>query len=85
MMQGQWKKVRLTWISDGRSFFIFSHGQTHKQTISLTGRTLAKMCESGRFKAFEQSELIERATMRARRQLAALGSGTPGPRARSAA
>jgi hypothetical protein len=80
LMQGQWKKVRLTWISEGRNFFIFNHGNTHKQTISLTARTLAKMCEGGRFKAFEQSELIERATVRARRQLAALNSG-----ARSAA
>ena len=73
VMQGQWKKVRLTWVSEGRSFFIFTQGHhMHKQTISLTGRTLAKMCESGRFKAYEQSELIERATVRARRQLAAL-------------
>jgi len=82
MMQGEWKKVRLTWVSEGRTFFIFTQGHTHKQTISLTARTLAKMCDSGRFKAFEQAELIERATMRARRQLAALGSGT---RDRSAA
>lgn len=72
LMQGEWKRVRLTWISEGRSFFIFTQGHQHKQTISLTSRTLAKMCDSGRFKAFEQSELIERATMRARRQLAAL-------------
>lgn len=73
-MQGQWKKVRLTWISEGRNFFVFTHGHTHKETISLTARTLAKMCESNRFKAFEQAELIERATVRARRQLAALGT-----------
>lgn len=88
MMQGQWKKVRLTWVSEGRTFFIFNHGHTHKQTISLTARTLAKMCDSGRFRAFEQAELIERATVRARRQLAALGSGaaaSTAPRARSAA
>lgn len=75
LMQDQWKKVRLTWVSEGRTFFIFTHGHTHKQTISLTARTLAKMCDSGRFKAFEQAELIERATLRARRQLAALSSG----------
>ena len=75
LMQDQWKKVRLTWVSEGRTFFIFTHGHTHKQTISLTARTLAKMCEGGRFKAFEQAELIERATLRARRQLAALSSG----------
>ncbi|TAK97255.1 MAG: DUF1631 family protein, partial [Aquabacterium sp.] len=85
MMQGQWKKVRLTWVSDGRTFFIFNHGHTHKQTISLTARTLAKMCDTGRFKAFEQAELIERATVRARRQLAALSGGgggsIPQPRA----
>lgn len=75
LMQSQWKKVRLTWVSEGRSFFIFTQGHhMHKQTISLTGRTLAKMCEAGRFKAYEQSELIERATVRARRQLAALAS-----------
>lgn len=78
MLQGQWKRVRLTWVSDGRSFFIFNHGNTHKQTISLTARTLAKMCDSGRFKAFEQAELIERATVRARRQLAALSGGGNG-------
>ncbi|RZL03650.1 MAG: DUF1631 family protein [Rubrivivax sp.] len=76
LMQGEWKRVRLTWISEGRSFFIFTQGHQHKQTISLTSRTLAKMCDTGRFKAFEQSELIERATMRARRQLAALAAGT---------
>ena len=74
LMQGAWKRVRLTWISEGRSFFIFTQGHQHKQTVSLTSRTLAKMCDTGRFKAFEQSELIERATMRARRQLAALAS-----------
>jgi hypothetical protein len=77
VMQGKWQKVRLTWISEGRSFFIFTTGHLHKQTISLTGRTLARMCESGRFKAFEQAELIERATVRARKQLAALSSGAP--------
>lgn len=76
VMQGKWQKVRLTWISEGRTFFIFSAGQLHKQTISLTGRTLARMCETGRFKAFEQAELIERATVRARKQLAALSAGT---------
>ncbi len=75
MMDGQWKKVRLTWVSEGRTFFIFTQGGMHKKTISLTARTLAKMCDSGRFRAFEQSELIERATVRARRQLAALQSG----------
>lgn len=72
----QWRKVRLSWISPGRTFFIFNHGAKHKQTVSMTGRMLLKMCESGRFRAFEQAELIERATARARRQLAALSTPT---------
>ena len=74
LLKGQWKKVRLTWMSDGRTFFMFTQGHSpSKQTISLTARTLTQMCASGRFKAFEQAQLLERATIRARRQLAALG------------
>jgi hypothetical protein len=73
LLKGQWKKVRLTWVSEGRTFFMFTQGHSpSKQTISLTARTLTQMCASGRFKAFEQAQLLERATIRARRQLAAL-------------
>jgi len=73
LLKGQWKKVRLTWVSEGRTFFMFTQGHSpSKQTISLTARTLTQMCASGRFKAFEQAQLLERATLRARRQLAAL-------------
>ncbi len=76
MLKGHWRKVRLTWVSEGRTFFLFTQGhQGAKQTISLTARTLQQMCASGRFKAFEQAQLLERATIRARRQLAALSSG----------
>lgn len=74
-MNDAWKKVRLSWVSPGRTFFIFTYGRMYKQTISVTSRTLTKLCESGRFKAFEHAELIERATARARKQLAALGVG----------
>lgn len=75
LLKGQWKKVRLTWVSEGRTFFMFSQGHhPAKQTISLTNRTLHQMCAAGRFKAFEQAQLLERATLRARRQLAALNS-----------
>lgn len=75
MLKGHWRRVRLTWVSEGRTFFMFTQGhQGAKQTISLTARTLQQMCESGRFKAFEQAQLLERATLRARRQLAALGT-----------
>ena len=72
-LQGQWHKVRLAHVSTARSFFIFTRGSRHKQTISLTQRMLARLCESGRLRAFESALLIERASARARRQLAALG------------
>lgn len=74
-IEGDWQKVRLAHISPGRAFFVFIHGQRHERTISLTQRMLVKMCESGRMRAFESAYLIERATARARRQLAALGGG----------
>jgi Protein of unknown function (DUF1631) len=75
VLDGEWQKVRLSHVSAARTFFIFSHGGKHKKTVSLTQRMLVKLCESGRLKAFEPVHLIERATARARRQLAALGAG----------
>jgi Protein of unknown function (DUF1631) len=74
-LDGEWQKVRLSHVSAARTFFIFSHGGKHKKTVSLTQRMLIKLCDSGRLKAFEPVHLIERATARARRQLAALSSG----------
>lgn len=75
--QGGWKKVRLSWVSPGRGFFVFNHGRKQQKTVSMTSRMLHRMLETGRFRAFEQRELIERATIRARRQLAALAPGGP--------
>lgn len=71
-LQGGWQKVRLNHVSPGRTFFVFTYGQRHKQTVSLTYRMLLKLCETGRLRAFENAYLLERATARARRQLAAL-------------
>jgi hypothetical protein len=64
--------VRLAHVSPGRSFFVFNRGERHKQTISLTQRMLLRLCETGRMRAFESAYLLERATARARRQLAAV-------------
>ncbi|MCZ2439964.1 MAG: DUF1631 domain-containing protein [Burkholderiales bacterium] len=75
-IDGTWQKVRLAHISPARSFFVFTHGHRHQRTISLTQRMLVRLCESGRMRAFESAELLERATARARRQLAVLGSGS---------
>jgi hypothetical protein len=81
---GEWQKVRLTHISPGRSFFVFSRGKRHTQVISLTQRMLTRLCESGRLRAFENVYLLERATARARRQLAALKPGQNSTSATSA-
>ena len=76
-LQGQWQKARLSHVSAGRSFFVFTHGTGVQQTVSMTYRMLLKLCEGGRLRALESAYLLERATARARRQLAALGSGKP--------
>lgn len=71
-LEGRWQRVRLNWISPGRAFFVFTHGKAHEKTISMTSRMLTKLCDTERFRAYEQAELIERATSRARAQLARL-------------
>jgi hypothetical protein len=71
--QGEWQKVRLAHVTAGRSFYVFTRGSRHQRTISLSHRMLLRLCETGRFRAQENSQLLERATVRARRQLAALG------------
>jgi hypothetical protein len=73
-LDDKWLKVRLNHVSAGRSFFVFTHGGRHKKTVSMTYRMLARLCETGRLRAFENAYLIERATAGARRQLAALGN-----------
>jgi hypothetical protein len=73
-LHGEWQKVRLSHVSPGRTFFVFTHGARHKQTVSLTQRMLARLAESGRLRTFENATLIERATARARRQLATLAA-----------
>lgn len=77
-LEGQWQKVRLSYISPGRAFFVFTRGKKHQKTISLTHRMLVRLCETGRMRAFENAYLIERATARARRQLAQLSTGRSG-------
>jgi hypothetical protein len=84
--EGSWHKVRLSHISPGRTFFVFTRGKDHQHAISMTARMLYRLCETGRLRAFENAYLIERATARARKQLAALrgssGNSVPGALAR---
>ena len=73
-LKDQWQKVRLAHVSAGRGFFVFTAGRRHQETISMTSRMLARMCETGRMRAVESSYLMERATLRARKQLAELNT-----------
>jgi hypothetical protein len=72
--EGGWQKVRLSHISPGRTFFVFTRGMRHQEAISMTARMLHRLCDSGRLRAFENAYLIERATARARKQLSELSS-----------
>jgi len=74
-LDGQWTKVKLSHVSAGRTFFVFTHGAKQRKTVSMTYRMLSRMCETNRLRAFENAYLLERATARARRQLAALRPG----------
>ena len=73
---GKWLKVRLGHISPGHGFFLFTHGAKHQETLTMTARMLKRMCETDRLKAFENAYLLERATARARKQLAELTAQT---------
>ncbi len=75
-LKDEWQKVRLAHVSAARSFFVFTRGKKHQETISMTARMLVRMCETSRFRAVESAYLMERATLRARKQLAALGATT---------
>ncbi len=75
-LEGEWHKVRLSHFSPGRSFFIFTRGSRHQKIVSLTHRMLVRLCEAERFRAIETRTLLERATVRARHQLAELAASS---------
>jgi len=87
-IDGAWHKVRLSHVSAGRTFFVFTRGHKHLRTISMTYRMLSRLCQASRLRAFEHAYLLERATARARQQLAQLrvgGGKTPPPASANAA
>lgn len=68
-LDGEWHRVRLVHVSPARTFYVFTRGERHKRAHTLTHRMLVRLCESGRLRAFEGVELIDRATARARKHL----------------
>jgi len=83
-IDGEWHKVRLSHVSAGRTFFVFTRGHKHLRTISMTYRMLSRLCEANRLRAFEHAYLLERATVRARQQLSQLRVGGKAPPTASA-
>jgi hypothetical protein len=74
LLDDGWHKAKLAHVSPGRSCFMFTLGRQQRRTVSLTRRMLVKLCETGRLRAVEHAYLLERATARARRQLASLSA-----------
>lgn len=72
LIDGQWRRVNVNWVSPARNFFMFSQGERAPRTISMTSRMLAKLCESKRIRPYERQDLMERSVARARQQLAQL-------------
>ena len=35
-LNDSWQKVRLSYVSPGRAFFVFTRGKKHQETISMT-------------------------------------------------
>lgn len=68
-LDDEWHRVRLVHVSPARTFYVFTRGERHKRAHTLTHRMLVRLCESGRLRAFEGVELIDRATARARKHL----------------
>lgn len=60
-----WQKMRLAMVSDGRAFFVFTHGNPER-TITLTARMLLKLCELRRLRSVDRGDLVARAARRAR-------------------
>ncbi len=72
-LSGRWEKVRLTYMSPSRTLFMFAHGAKDRQSVSMTARTLQRLCEAGRMRAAETAYLVERSTERTRATLAGRG------------
>jgi hypothetical protein len=68
-LDGEWQGVRLVHVSPARTFYVFTRGERHKRAHTLTHRMLVRLCESGRLRAVEGLDLLDRATARARQKL----------------
>ncbi len=72
-LQGAWLKHKLSFMSPGRTFFVFTRGKDPSRPLSLTYRMLARLCETHRLRPFEGAYLLERATAKVQMHMASKG------------
>jgi hypothetical protein len=68
-MAGTWKKLRLSWVSDMQTFYVFVHSGDYKSRISLSGATLMRAWQRGSIRTHEQVALMARAIEATRHEL----------------
>jgi hypothetical protein len=83
LLKTRWKRVRLSHVSPGRTFFVFTHGHRHQETLTMSARMVRHVCATGRMRTVENACLIERASERARDQLASIGQTAKAEAART--
>jgi hypothetical protein len=64
-----WKKLRLAWVSDMQTFYVFTHSADYRSKVSLGAQTLRGLWQRGAIKLHESSPLMSRAIAATRRQL----------------
>jgi hypothetical protein len=66
---GKWSKLRLTWLSDMHSFYLFADCADTKLKRTLTSQTLSRLWAEGDIRRFEAQLLMERAIESTRKAL----------------
>ncbi|MDE2048819.1 MAG: DUF1631 family protein [Betaproteobacteria bacterium] len=70
-----WKKLRLAWVSDMRTFYVFTHSADHRSKVTLGAQTLTALWQRGDLVPHETLSLMSRAIAATRRQLAGPAAG----------
>lgn len=75
---GKWSKLRLTWLSDMHSFYLFADCADTKLKRTLTSHTLSRLWAEGDIRRFEAQLLMERAIESTRKALLEGSRGSSG-------
>jgi hypothetical protein len=77
-ISGKWSKLRLTWLSDMHSFYLFADCADTKLKRTLTSQTLSRLWAKGDIRRFEAQLLMERAIESTRKALLEGSRGSSG-------